>query len=112
MTEMIASTDPNNNTTSYGYDAVGNLISVTDANNNTTTYAYDSTNELTTITDALGHTTVYRLRRGRQPDQPSPTAWATPRRRSTTPSTAPRRSSARSAESRRSHMTPPAGRPV
>ena len=47
---LIAVTDANSNTTSFGYDGVGNQIGVTDANNHTTSYAYDSMNRLTTVT--------------------------------------------------------------
>ena len=55
---LIANTDGNSHTTSYGYDGVGNRTSVTDANNNVSTVLYDSRNRATTITDALGHSTV------------------------------------------------------
>ena len=55
---LLAVTDANSNTTTIGYDGVGNQITVTDANNHTVTYAYDSRNRLTTVTDALSDTTV------------------------------------------------------
>jgi RHS repeat-associated protein len=42
---------------SYGYDAVGNLVSVTDPLGNVSTYGYDKANRLEVATDALSHST-------------------------------------------------------
>lgn len=46
-------------TTTYAYDAQGNLTSVTDALGNTTQYEYDANGNLTRITDPLGNVTTY-----------------------------------------------------
>lgn len=45
--------------TTYGYDALGNMVSMTDANGHTTTYGYDASGRQVTITDADGNTTTY-----------------------------------------------------
>lgn len=56
----VAGANPANYTTSYGYDAVGNLTSVTDPLGEKTTFAFDPNNRVTTATDANGHTVSYR----------------------------------------------------
>jgi len=48
-----------NGTTSFSYDANGNLLSVTDANGNQTSYLYDSRNRVTSRTDGLRVTESY-----------------------------------------------------
>jgi RHS repeat-associated protein len=48
-----------NQTTTYSYDAVGNLIQETDPLGKSTTYAYDSLNRLKHVTDAAGGIAVY-----------------------------------------------------
>jgi RHS repeat-associated protein len=55
------STDPQGNTTTYGYDAAGDLTSVTDAlaANDTATYTYKPNGRISTATDAMGHVTTY-----------------------------------------------------
>ena len=55
-------------TTSYGYDADGNLITVTDPTDATVTYSYTSENEVATITDPTGGTVTYGLRPRRRGD--------------------------------------------
>jgi RHS repeat-associated protein len=73
-------TDPNGNTTRFGYDASGDVMSITDAagnqttstydadgrrltkttaNGGTTTNVYDADGEIVKTTDALGKTTAY-----------------------------------------------------
>jgi RHS repeat-associated protein len=44
-------------TTSFRYDAQGDLISATDAEGHTTFYTYDTLHRLTAVTSALNHTT-------------------------------------------------------
>ena len=51
--------DPNNNVSTYIYDANGNVISATDADSRSTTASYNSFNEPVTITDPVGITTSY-----------------------------------------------------
>ncbi len=51
----IATTDILGNTTSFEYDAIGNLVSQTDANQNTVRYEYDEKNRRTAIVNANGH---------------------------------------------------------
>lgn len=46
-------------TTSYAYDAVGNLIRVTDPLGHVTTHAYDKRNRRISTTDALGNKTAW-----------------------------------------------------
>ena len=46
--------DALNQTTSYGYDELGNLTSQTDANNHTTRFAYDGMGRRTRRTLPLG----------------------------------------------------------
>jgi RHS repeat-associated protein len=46
--------DMNGNTTSFVYDALGQLITITDAELNQTHFTYDATGQAVTITDALG----------------------------------------------------------
>lgn len=56
---LISETDPLGNTTTYEYDADGNLIRITDPLGNVTTYTHDSRGNRLTETDALGNTTTY-----------------------------------------------------
>ena len=68
-TENLASPDPcvapgggsdtQNVWTSYGYDALGNLVSMTDGEGHTTSYTYDGAGRMRSLTDALGNTTTY-----------------------------------------------------
>ena len=48
-------------TTSYGYDAAGNLTSVTQPDNSKLTYSYDAAHRLTGVTDLLGNQMAYTL---------------------------------------------------
>jgi RHS repeat-associated protein len=66
--EVTAVTDPDGDTTKYGYDAAGNRTSVTDPDGNTTTYAYDTEGKVTSEVapagnggggDPAAHTTSY-----------------------------------------------------
>jgi RHS repeat-associated protein len=66
--DMLTQTDPDGNvlgapansyTTSYGYDTLGEQTSVTDANGDKTGYAYDNVGNNTSVTDPLGHTIKY-----------------------------------------------------
>jgi RHS repeat-associated protein len=50
-----------NRTTSYGYDAAGNLTSVTLPDGSGLTYGYDAAHRLTGITDLLGQSISYTL---------------------------------------------------
>jgi YD repeat-containing protein len=50
---------PDGATTSYTYDAAGNALTKTDPLGDTTTYTYDADNNLTSQTDPLGPTTTY-----------------------------------------------------
>jgi RHS repeat-associated protein len=50
--ELTSVTDPLSHVTSYTYDADGNRSSMTDPDSNTTNYTYDNANRLTTITRA------------------------------------------------------------
>jgi RHS repeat-associated protein len=56
---MTSTTDANNDTTTYAYNADNNLTAETDADNNVTTYAYDSRNRLTQETNPQGHPATY-----------------------------------------------------
>jgi RHS repeat-associated protein len=57
--QVATITDPLEHTTSYGYDAAGNLTSTTDPLQHQTTFAYNSIGQLTSTTDALQHTTTF-----------------------------------------------------
>ena len=60
MTETIKSkTDPLNNSTSYTYDAQGNMLTRTEPGIGATTYTYDSKGNLLTLKDPLNQTTTY-----------------------------------------------------
>lgn len=50
--------DGKQSTSSYGYDAAGNLLFKIDADNNQTSYVYDGLGRVLSSTDALGHSTV------------------------------------------------------
>ena len=51
--QIISSTDPNGNATSYRYDTAGRISSVTDAKGNSTAYAYDANGNVTAVTNTL-----------------------------------------------------------
>jgi RHS repeat-associated protein len=55
----IGETDANNNTTSYGYDALNRLHQITDPLNNVTIYGYDVDGNRTSVTDGNGKTTNF-----------------------------------------------------
>ena len=55
----MASTDPLGHTTTYTYDALGQMTSSSTPLGNTTTYTYDSVGNQTSETDPLLHTTTY-----------------------------------------------------
>lgn len=46
-------------TTTFAYDAAGNLVTRTDKENRTTNYAYDALTRFTMVIDPLGGETVY-----------------------------------------------------
>ena len=48
---MVSVTDNLNGTTSYGYDAQGNLVTMTDSANNSTTLVYDKLGRKTSMSD-------------------------------------------------------------
>ncbi|BBB62227.1 hypothetical protein UNDKW_3954 [Undibacterium sp. KW1] len=50
--------DGKQSTSSYGYDASGNLLFKVDADNNQTSYAYDGLGRVLSTTDALGHSSI------------------------------------------------------
>jgi RHS repeat-associated protein len=52
-------TDALGNSTSYTYDAVGNLLTQTDGNGNTTTYTYNRANLVISKTDPAGYAESY-----------------------------------------------------
>ncbi len=52
---VSAITDPDFNTSSYGYDQYGNLTSVTDAKGNETSYSYDQIGERTSMVSPAGN---------------------------------------------------------
>ena len=51
--------EPQQITTNYAYDAVGNRVSVTDAKGNVTGYTYDTLNRVSSVTNANNMTTSY-----------------------------------------------------
>ena len=57
--QLSTVTDPLNHTTTYGYDAKGNLVSVTNALNQTTVIGRNSAGQPTSITDPLTNTRQY-----------------------------------------------------
>ncbi|MBI5634638.1 MAG: DUF1566 domain-containing protein [Nitrospirae bacterium] len=59
MNKPASIKDRNDKSTSFTYDANGNIASATNALSQTTTNTYDQNNNLRTVTDALGHTTTY-----------------------------------------------------
>lgn len=56
---LVESVTVGSSTTSYEYDAAGNVTKVTDAIGAETTFAYDAASQLTTATDALDRTVAY-----------------------------------------------------
>ena len=67
VADLTDKTSPQGRKWTFGYDAVGNLLTVTDPkgtvtadpNDFTTRYAYDGVGQLTAATDANGNTTTY-----------------------------------------------------
>lgn len=57
--DITSVTDPNGNTSSYGYDADGDRTSATDPLGDRTTYAHDQLGRPTSSTSPLGYTTTY-----------------------------------------------------
>jgi RHS repeat-associated protein len=57
-------TDPNEHTTYYGYDQLGQRTVITDALENRTRFEYDDLGRMVTTTDALGKVTVNRYDAG------------------------------------------------
>ena len=55
---LLTSTTPEGNKTSYTYDSENNMTSVTDALGKTTSYTYNSLGQVLTIKDTNGHTTT------------------------------------------------------
>ena len=51
--------DPDNNRTTFIYDALNRKVETIDPLNNTTTYVYDALDRLISTTDALGRVTTY-----------------------------------------------------
>jgi RHS repeat-associated protein len=58
LTTMI---DALGDTTTYSYDAVGNLTGITDPNGHSQSAVYDARNRMTTYTDGLAHSTAYHF---------------------------------------------------
>jgi RHS repeat-associated protein len=58
--ELIAVTDPDEHTTTYGYNATGDKTSAKDANSNETKWTYNSRHEVETMTTPKGETTTYK----------------------------------------------------
>jgi RHS repeat-associated protein len=56
---LLSVTDPLNQVTQYGYDALNRQISQTDALNRATTFAYDAIGKLLSLTDPLNNVTSY-----------------------------------------------------
>jgi RHS repeat-associated protein len=56
---LLAKTDPQGGTTSFGYDSNGNRTSTTNPDGTATSSTYDSAGNITSFTDALGKTTAY-----------------------------------------------------
>ena len=56
---VLTATDPLGHQTSWTYDAAGNVTSRTDANSHTTTYLYDPANRLVSVTAPGGTQTSY-----------------------------------------------------
>jgi RHS repeat-associated protein len=69
VADLASSTSPEGRTTTFSYDAAGNLTSMTDPAGNatetpddyTTTYAYDAFGQLASTTDANGHKTTFAV---------------------------------------------------
>ena len=70
-------TDPANLTTTYTYDAAGNLWKVTDPENRVTEYGYDTSHELTDITDPYGNHTHNVYTGGQVSEQSDPAGLTT-----------------------------------
>jgi RHS repeat-associated protein len=56
--EIVASTNPDEDTTEYGYDAAGDRTSETNPDGKETTWEYDSTHDITAITEPAGEKTT------------------------------------------------------
>jgi RHS repeat-associated protein len=57
--QLATITDPLLHTTTFSYDATGNLVGVTDPLNHTTTMTYNGAGQIKSVTDALQHTFSY-----------------------------------------------------
>jgi len=57
--ELISETNPLGQTTSFGYDLLGQLTTITDSLGNVTTNAFDAVGNRTSVTDPLSQTTAY-----------------------------------------------------
>jgi len=57
--QVLTTTDPNNNVTTYAYDDAGRRTQVTNALSQITTFAYDPAGNQASFTDANSHTTTY-----------------------------------------------------
>jgi RHS repeat-associated protein len=57
--QVLTTTDPNNNVTTYAYDFAGRRTSVTDALTHVTTFVYDSAGNQLSMKDANTNTTTY-----------------------------------------------------
>ncbi|WDT88763.1 RHS repeat protein [Streptomyces sp. SCSIO-PteL053] len=62
--QPTSSTDPLGNTTTFGYDADGNLSTVTDPEDRTTTFTHTADGQFETVTDASGAVTEFGYRHG------------------------------------------------
>jgi RHS repeat-associated protein len=57
--QVATISDPLNHTTTYGYDAAGNLTSIRDPLQHQTTFTSNGQGQVTSVTDALEHTTTF-----------------------------------------------------
>ena len=57
--QVLTTTDPNNNVTTYAYDDAGRRSTVTDALSHVTTFGYDAVGNQTSVLDANSNTTSY-----------------------------------------------------
>jgi RHS repeat-associated protein len=64
FSEPTSAVDPLGNTTSYSYDANGNLLGLTDPMGRKVSNGYDESGELTSVTNAAGQTTTFDYSNG------------------------------------------------
>jgi RHS repeat-associated protein len=57
--QVLTTTDPDNNVTTYAYDDAGRRTTVTDALNHVTTFGYDNAGNQTSVKDANQNVTTY-----------------------------------------------------